>query len=183
ATMNTTLEEATMLNTIGQYLLGEEYYSSDAQMRINTSAAILAEDSTAFTPFSPLLNGGEEVINSAPNSARSSEESEIRGEDAVAERHYRGVRLIKGRGKYAAEIRNPEKKGSRFWLGTFNSAEAAAAAYDRAAYGMRGSRAILNFPLNVECGYYVDLHSHSAISHTPFNLLKKRGRKRKDGEE
>ncbi|XP_023757401.2 ethylene-responsive transcription factor ERF017 [Lactuca sativa] len=64
--------------------------------------------------------------------------------DRTQEAKYRGVRKRKW-GKWVSEIRLPNSR-ERIWLGSYDSPEKAARAFDAALFCLRGNTANFNFP-------------------------------------
>jgi hypothetical protein len=58
---------------------------------------------------------------------------------------FRGVRRRGNAGRWVCEVRVPGRRGCRLWLGTFDTAEAAARAHDAAILAIDGGGACLNF--------------------------------------
>lgn len=81
-----------------------------------------------------------------PSSSSSAATSLEIVREASSSCKYKGVRKRKW-GKYVSEIRLPNCR-ERIWLGSYDTAEKAARAFDAALYCLRGANAKFNFPDN-----------------------------------
>ncbi|PIN15695.1 hypothetical protein CDL12_11665 [Handroanthus impetiginosus] len=149
------------LDSIQDYLLSDFNFPQD--LLCDNIATLVSDDEQISSKMvEKLLCSNNDDAGEVDAPAKSVSQS-----PSVEWRRYRDVRRWPW-GKFAAKIRNLNKKGSRLWLGTYEMPEEVALAYDRAAFKLRGSKAKVNFPHFVGSGVleptWVTMRSHSSMA-------------------